>query len=78
MFVVGEHLVAVKAIGQCSEAAPRHAGDDIDGVDQANPGPVRCDDLVIPEELQNSVGERGRAGAAAGEGEDDEVFLVSS
>ena len=72
LLVFGEQLVAVEAVGQCREAAARHAGDDVDGVEQAGLAP-RCRDLGAPQELQNPIGERGRARAAAGKGEDDEV-----
>ncbi len=76
LLVVVEQLVAVEAVGERGEAAARHAGDDVDGVKQANLGAVRCNDLGAPQELQNAVGERGGSRAAARKGEDDEVFLA--
>ena len=76
LLVVGEQLVAVQAVGQRREAAARHAGDDVDCVEQADAFAARPDDLGAPQKLQDAVGERRRARAAAGKGEDDQGVLV--
>ena len=76
MLVVGEELLAVKTVGQSREAAARHAGNDIDCIEQARLGAVRCDDLGTPEKLQNAIRKRSSSCAAAREGKDDEVVLA--
>ena len=76
LLVVVEQLVAIQAVGQRGEAAARHAGDDVDCVEQADLVALRPDDLGAPQELQHAVGKRGGARAAAREGEDDQVVLV--
>ena len=76
LLVVVEQLVAVQAIGQCGEAAARHAGDDVDLVEQAALVALRPDHLGAPQELEHAVRKGGSARAAAREGEDDQAVLV--
>ena len=76
LLVVGEQLVAVKAIGQRGETAARHAGDDVDFVEQPDLVALRSDDLGASQEFQHAIRKCGSARAAAREGEDDQVVLV--
>ena len=78
LFVHVEQLVAVQAVRERGEAAAGNAGDDVDGVEQSDAVSLRPDDLRAPQELQHAVGERRGARAAAGEREDDQVFLVGT
>jgi hypothetical protein len=78
LLVIAEELVAVQAVGERGEAAARHAGDDVDGVDEANGVALGPDRLGPAQHLEHAVGERRRSRAAPREGEDHQrVALVA-
>src|SRR5207302_8135647 len=70
LLVVVEQIIAVKAIGQRGETAARHAGDDVDFVEEAHFVPLRSDDLGTPKKLQNAIRKRRSTRAPTREGED--------
>jgi hypothetical protein len=76
LLVFGEELLAIQAVGESGEAAARHAGDHVDGVEQANPLAAWPHRLGAPEEFEHAVRERSRSRATARKGQDHEGFLV--
>jgi hypothetical protein len=76
LLVIREQFLAIEPVGQRGEASARNAGDDIHFVEQAHLVPARPDDFCPLQKLEDSVRERRRARAAAGECEDDKVFLA--
>src|ERR1022692_3424357 len=76
LLVVCEQLVAVQAVGEGGEASARHAGDDVDLVEQARSVAPRSNDLGAPQKLKDSVRECGGARPAARKRKDDQVVLV--
>src|SRR5207344_2983697 len=75
LFVLGEELIAVERIRERSKASARHAGDNVDLVDQAAVLALH-DDLRAIQLLEHAVRKRRCARAAAGEREREQRLAI--
>jgi len=72
LLAIVEQTVAVEPVGERREAAARHAGDDVDLIEEAEARTLRADRLGALQDLGHAAGKRGCACASAGEGQDEE------